>query len=145
MCVIVDANLAGVVFRSPPRADFEPVVDWLQTKGRLVYGGQLTRELERVTAARKYLLELTRAGRAVPWNDAKVEAEEKRIRCRSDDPHVIALARASGARTLCSRDKLLHQDFKDPKLVANPRGSVYQTTSHKRLLRHTRSCGFAAA
>lgn len=143
MCVIVDANLASAVFGSPTHPDFMPVMDWLQCKGRLVYGGQLTHELEQA-GVRKYLLELNRAGRAVPWPDAKIASEEKRVRCRSNDPHVIALARVSGARTLCSRDKRLHADFKDPKLVSNPRGSVYQTRQHRRLLRHTASCGLTS-
>jgi hypothetical protein len=59
---------------------------------------------------------------------------------RSNDPHVIALARASGARTLCSRDRELHKDFKNPALVNDPRGSVYQSPSHRHLLGHTSGC-----
>lgn len=141
MCVIVDANLASVVFGSPAHPDFAPVIDWLHGEGRLVYGGQLTRELEKAGRVRKYLLELNRAGRALPYPDAALETEARRVRCRSNDPHVIALARVSGARTLCSRDTLLHADFKDAKLVSSPRGMVYQSSSHRPLLRHTASCG----
>lgn len=142
MCVIVDANLASAVFASPTDPAFLPLIVWLHGKGRLAYGARLTRELERVQAARRYPLELNRAGRAVASPEATIEAEQRGIKCRSDDSHVIALARVSGARTLCSRDKTLHRDFKDPRLVAHPRGVVYQSAEHARLLRHTRSCGF---
>lgn len=36
---------------------------------------------------------------------------------RSNDPHIIALAQASGARLLYSNDKKLQENFKDTKLV----------------------------
>jgi hypothetical protein len=41
MCLIVDANLAGVVFSSPPSPNFVPVIDWLQKDGCLILGGKL--------------------------------------------------------------------------------------------------------
>lgn len=148
MCVIVDANVACLVFTKSPDRDFLPVLQWIadpDKHGRLVYGGELARELLRVGTVARYLRELQRAGRAILIPDEKVRPEEKRVTdtgiCRSDDPHVIALARASGARTLCSRDGDLHHDFKNPNLISSPRGSVYQTPQHAHLLRHTTSCG----
>ena len=52
---------------------------------------------------------------------------EKKGLCISDDPHVIALARISGARLLCSNDKDLQQDFGTKNLIDRPRGKVYST------------------
>ena len=73
-----------------------------------------------------------------------VNAEESLVvstgLCVSDDPHIIALARVSGARTLCSNDNNLHTDFKNQRLLSHPRGGVYQNANHGHLLRHTRSC-----
>jgi len=147
MCLIIDANLAAEVFRLPTPKAYVPIVEWLfspRKDGRLVLGGQLSRELNKVGAARRFVLQLNRAGRARVLPGREVAAEEDVVRaigvCKSDDPHVIALARLSGARTLCSQDGDLHRDFKNTKLIANPRGCVYQDAGHAHILRHTDSC-----
>jgi predicted nucleic acid-binding protein len=147
MCLIVDANLAGLIFGSPPHPDFVPVLDWLQQReGRLVVGGHLAAELGRLEKARRFVIQLQRAGivRQVPAEE--VAREETVVAetglCESNDSHVVALARLSGARTLCTHDKALQRDFRNPQLVAKPRGSVYQRPDHTGLLRHTpTSCG----
>jgi len=98
MCLIVDANLAALVFDAPPHDDFRPVIN---------------------------------------------KTEQIRSLCESDDPHVIALAQISGARILCSRDKNLHKDFTNSELVNDPRGRIYQNSSHAQLFRrhgHTEAC-----
>ncbi len=148
MCVIVDANVASLLFRREPDCDFLPVFQWLQDPRRdgcLVFGGQLAEELRRVRGGRGYLLQLNRAGRARRIPDAEVGSEERCVLgtglCRSDDPHIIALARASGARTLCSHDHSLHVDFKNLRLISKPKGKVYQSRTHSGLLTHTTSCG----
>ena len=147
MCLIVDANLAATVFASPPHPDFEPVLDWLDKQdGRIVFGGRLATELERLEKPRRYLRTLLQAGRAWRLSDESVDEEEAVVAdtglCRSNDSHVIALARVSGARTLCTNDRDLQTDFKNPQLVSNPRGSIYKYNrpSHVKLLRHTSSC-----
>jgi hypothetical protein len=148
MCVIVDADVASLVFGANPHADFVPVIRWLQgphRDGCLVFGGQLARELHKVEGARAYLLELTRAGRARQIPDAKLRSEEACVLatglCKSNDPHVIALARVSGARTLCTHDGDLQRDFTNCDLISDPRGKVYKRPNHRHLLCHTRSCG----
>jgi hypothetical protein len=144
MCLIVEANLAGLVFRSPPDSNFVPVLDWLEKDGCLILGGRLGSELVRLAEAQRYLLALLRAGRAKRVAEEVMTAEEEAVLktglCRSNDCHVLALARASGARTLCTHDKALQKDFRNPQLISKPRGSVYQRKAHARLLRHTRSC-----
>ena len=144
MCLIVDANLASLVFGGHP--DFAPVRAWLnQREGCLILGGHLADELSRVEKAQKYVQELVRAGIAqkVPAEEVAREAAEVKATglCESNDSHVVALARVSGARTLCTHDRALQRDFRHPRLIAKPRGSVYQRPTHARLLRHTSSCG----
>ena len=147
MCVIIDVNLAFRIFTSTPETDFRPVFDWLHApdkNGCVVFGGKLGKELSNRENSRRYLRELFRAGRAYQFPDATVQSEEQQVTdsglCQSDDPHVVALARVSGARILCSHDQALHQDFRNPKLIAKPRGRVYQSATHTHLLRHDRSC-----
>lgn len=147
MCLIIDVNLAFRIFTSAPEADFRPVFDWLHApdkNGCLVFGGKLFEELLNRTASLRYLRALLQAGRAYRIPDAIVQSDEQQITgsglCKSDDSHGVALARVSGARTLCSHDQMLHQDFRNPKLISKPRGRVYQNATHTHLLCHRRSC-----
>jgi hypothetical protein len=147
VCVIIDANLAFCIFTSVPEDDFRPVFEGLHApdkNGCVVYGGKLANELSSRTASRRYLLELSRAGRARLIPEDIVQSEEEDLTrsrlCQSNDPHVIALARVSGARTLCSHDQKLHQDFRNAKLISNPRGRVYQNATHMPLLHHDSCC-----
>lgn len=148
MCIIVDANLAALVFCTPPNNNFLPIIEWLlspRENGRLVVGGQLAHELDKVNAARRLVKSLQQAGRArlIPETSTQEEGEHVCDTCESNDPHVIALARLSGARILCSRDIKLHRDFRNEALVSNPRGHIYQSARHSHLLRlygHTEAC-----
>ena len=143
MCLIVDANLASRVFGHPPEEDFLPVLDWLGRDGCLVVGGHLATELGRLENVRRFVLALLRAGRARQLPDREVEQEEAGLRelCQPNDGHVVALARVSGARTLCTHDRALQGDFRNPHLISRPRGFIYQRREHAHLLKHSGSCG----
>ena len=147
MCVIVDANFAAELFGGSGTERAQPILRWVSDPkhdGCLVYGGQLAAELKRVASAVRFLNQLNRAGRARFLPDRDVDPEERKVRelgLKSDDPHVLGLARASGARTLCTEDRALQRDFKNPALITKPRGSIYSKPEHTRLLRHTTSCG----
>ena len=142
MCAIVDANMASRFFGDPVDTDLRPLWDWIYSgRGMLVVGGQLAEELDQLGDARRLIRNWERARLAhVASHEEReeVEAETRRLQrtgqCRSDDPHVIALALVSGARLLCSADRLLHADFRNRELIDDPRGVVYQDTGHVRLL-----------
>lgn len=138
VCIIIDANVADAVCSCTD--DAKPVVDWLTTgNGKLVYGGKNAEELMKLSDVQRFIRSLFQAGRAVSVDGETLAQAERRINakrvCRSNDCHVIALAVVSGARLLYSHDKALHADFKNEKLISNPRGSVYQKKSHAKLLR----------
>ncbi len=143
MCLIVDVNVVHKIF--PPENDFVDIYNALTTKrtARMVYGGELRREYAKMEDFRRRLVRLDQQGSARSVDDVSVDAETERLKqgnaCRSNDHHVIALARVSGARLLCSDDQALCQDFKDSTLVAKPRGSVYRRRAHAPLIkRHCR-------
>jgi len=161
MCVIIDADpsyvrtsLAHQFFSNPPDDKLKPVWDWLtepSQNGRLVTGGKAADELLKMGAPRRFIRALAQAGRLRLIPKAEVEAEQTIVLatelCQSDDPHIIALARVSGARVLCSHDKALHADFsakpprgKNPHLVSKPRGKIYQNATHRHLLQHSAAC-----
>ena len=150
MCAIVDANVAHEVFSSDrPKAGVE-FCNWIKTRRRLVVSGKLLEKLDQ-TPARGWVRQAFIAGliRGVGESEANVRTEKLRNEgeCRSDDPHVLALAQISGARLLYSNDKDLHQDFKNKTLIDGPRGKVYSTlkdqsftNSHRKILRRKDLC-----
>jgi predicted nucleic acid-binding protein len=144
MCIIIDANFASDVFRDTLNDDYTPVINWLFSEdGIMVYGGKLAEELFRIGIANRSIRVLQNAGHAIRFQDASVNTEEQNVIdlriSKSNDTHIIALARVSGARTLCSHDTTLHEDFKNRNLI-KPKGCIYQYKRHLKLLRHTSGC-----
>ncbi len=136
MCAILDANVAHKVFGPNPPAAGKAFFDWLNSgNGRLVVGGKLLRELDGAGVPRKWLQRAVQLGRVRNFDDREIDnkTEELAPICRSNDPHVIALAQISGARLLYSDDGRLHGDFKDSGLIDNPQGAVYSTMKGDRL------------
>jgi len=133
MCLIIDTNVAHRALCDPADPEFELVYKSLFGNSRpqqaLVYGGGLATEYDRSGQISRAVEELLRAGRAWREDDGVVDVETKFAsqHCRSNDPHVIALARVSGVRLLCTHDRNsgLMADFKNKELIDKPRGRVY--------------------
>lgn len=146
MCVIVDANVWPDFCSDPTRTRFGKVRAWLESdEGSLVYGGTKYRaEVRPIRAALQLLAEYVRAGRAMQYRDGPIDEEAARIereeRTRSNDQHILALARVSGARILCTDDKKLMSDFKNRELVPDPRGRVYPRNNRRFDLGHHGRC-----
>jgi hypothetical protein len=143
MCIIIDADLASRVFCAPPVPDFRPILKWLMEKdGKMTYGGLNGRQLRHIKLARDTIRLLKQSGKALEIGG--VDEEERCIRrqlsFKSNDSHIIALARKGGARVLCSSDRDLHKDFRNTQLVPSPKGKIYQNASHAEVLRHTQAC-----
>jgi hypothetical protein len=145
MCLIVDANAGGVFL-----ARESPILTWLfgpTSEPRLVVGGKLKIELTRNAHVTRRLVQLERAGRLRPVPTTDLEREERHLNrqghCCSNDLHVLALARISGARTLATEDGDLTTDFRNKLIIDSPRGRVYRDPdTHAHLLGHTpSSCG----
>ena len=151
MCAIVDANVASEVFGAGRPEAGAKFFDWINARtGRLFVGGQLLAELDR-TPAREWAREALNSGRIRRVNESEVTTKTQELRGkglhRSDDPHVLALAIVSGARLLYSNDGALQRDFKDKRLIDDPRGKVYSTLegkdfqrAHQRLLQRKDLC-----
>ena len=127
MCAILDACACGDVFGKKQTEAGKDFYKWLSKgKGKLVTGGKLYDEMKGNRRYLAWLNEALGAGKAKREPNDSIAAESSRLegRCLSNDFHVIALARVGGARLLYSKDKRLHKDFKDKKLLRNPRGKV---------------------
>ena len=133
MCVIVDANVGHEVFGPSQSEAGEFLLSWLNRGGRpLVVGGRLLIELGRNAAFVRWLRTAQRAGRARRISDQDVNSETVTLRsqdvCRSNDEHVLALARVSGARLLFTNDNALQDDFRDRQIIGGrTQGRIYTT------------------
>lgn len=151
MCAILDANVAHQLTSTDPDSPGRRFLDRVDSKSlSLVIGGLLREELYQTTL-RDWLEEALVAGSIRTCDDEKVNLRTEEIsnsgRCRSDDPHIIALAQISRARLLFTNDRKLKADFGDHQLVNNPRGRVYTTLryqsfhrSHRDLLNRPDLC-----
>ena len=109
--------------------------EWIDKKnGKIAYApiGKMRDELEKYPKMRRQFEQYRRAGKLKNFLVEAIEQRKNRLPpLRSDDPDIIALAQVSEVKLLISDDENLHADFKT--IV---RGKIYQTRSHKRLLRN---------
>ena len=143
MCAILDANVLGDVFGKGRRATGKQFFDWLEgSRARLVVGGKLYDELVRTEAFETWVATAIKDGRVRYFARDEVEKEMASMPedqpCKSDDQHIIALARVSKARVLYSDDGNLCDDFRNPVLVPKPRGRLYPSGESPNARRHRR-------
>ena len=151
MCLIIDNDVAQRVLSVDDDPDLKFLHCCLFSKNSnehkvpknlhvcLVYGGQLLEEYQRNHKVWRLLLQLDRAGKAKLVSNEKIDDELSTVRslgvCRSNDVHIIALARAANVRLLCSNDNTLWDDFRDKRLIDKPRGKIYlRDSEHRDLL-----------
>ena len=153
MCAIVDNDVSHQVFGNGRTEAGQFFLDWL-TRGNggiLVAGGKLLTELSQSSEFRRIFSERLQAGRARRISDESVNADEDVLRsqglCKSNDTHVLALARVSGARLLFTNDRDLQDDFREGSIVGGTRGRIYTTreyqdvrNSHRSLLSRNDLC-----
>ena len=74
MCAILDANVAGQVFGAGRPAAGAKFFEWIHSgRGRLVLGGRLRRELDRLSAFREWRRQAELAGKVTLLNDEAVD------------------------------------------------------------------------
>ena len=97
-------------------------------------GGKFAKEIR--GQAKQRLLRYSQAGRArlVPEDRFIDDQNTLQGQIRSDDPHVLALARATGVRLLYTGDADLIADFKDKAFLDRPRGKIYSGAANANLL-----------
>lgn len=150
MCAIIDVNIAHEVFgenRPEAGARFFKKID--SGKLRLVIGGKLREELYKMSYVQRWFINATRSDVIRNIDDRSVNDLAKKLErkggYRSDDHHIIALAKQSGARLLYSNDEALRKDFKNSALIDG--GKIYSTLrnsqftdTHKKLLNNRKLC-----
>ena len=142
MCTILDASARDDVFSENNRSEAGGLFfDWIDGRGgRLVIGGKLRNELNQNRIFTNWASVAVSAGWIMDIDDLKVGAEASTLsNLKSNDAHVIALARISRARLLYSYDAALNEDFQNNELINGPKGSLYTTqwsnTTRRRIKR----------
>ena len=152
MCIrtIIDTNMFGELLSDPVR----PLLRWIERKdGVLVYpdGGKYHDELRhqgfgihdidqpqrpregrdheprRSGTIRRLLRNYRQRGHVTRIRRSRVAVEDQHIAARdlrSDDPHIVALARASDALVLCTNDTDLKEDFTNSALLPRVGGEA---------------------
>lgn len=143
MCLIIDNNVVALAL-VVRHADFQPVQQALhERRATLVYSQHLLDEYKHNREVVRELRKLDQIGRTRVLAAKSVDDEMGVLRnegqCVSNDIHIVAIARAGRVRLLCSRDHALHTDFTNPRILSDPRGSIYQNATHQHLIRQ--HCG----
>ncbi len=112
----------------------QPVHKWLKKKnGKLVYSDHESFQKELTQNQRKILERYYQSGNArfVPKKQVEriITDLRKNNKLKSNDIHILGLAKAEQVKVLCTKDKNLHYDF---KYILG--GSIYQNTRHQHLL-----------
>lgn len=146
MCAVVDADCWHEVFsESRPEAG-EAFYRWIERgHGRALVGGALLRE-DLGEAYVNLIAELQQKGVVVRVDDAAVDEAAARLteegQCRSNDAHIVALAKVGRATLLYSNDSDLHRDFTNPaplkggKIYSTQRSKDFRPGQRKLLARH---------
>jgi hypothetical protein len=145
MCIVLDTNVWGCVFRTDSRfhADYEPVFKWITVgSGFIVYGGSKYQDdLRKAPSYQRVFLELKKKGRAKLIDptmiDLHTEVVERLVNTpRCDDAHLIAIFRVSGCRLLCSNDLRSDRFIKTKAyyLAGQKPPSIYRLPRHRHLL-----------
>lgn len=138
MCAIIDNNVRHEVFgaKDVQTGAGKLFFDRVNAgKVKLVVGGKLRDELSEYSNFKQWLQQALIAGLARESPNPAVNAETERLQsqniCKSDDAHVLALARVSGARLLFTNDQVLQSDFGNPQIIGGVRGRIYTTSVHQ--------------
>ncbi|MGR3914868.1 MAG: type II toxin-antitoxin system VapC family toxin [Gammaproteobacteria bacterium] len=138
MCIILDASVFDAYCKGV--RNMGPVRKWVEKdRGNIVYSpvDKIRKEWNRHDHMKDKIPLYRRLGVLQMVNAKEVLAQTKALRqsrkLRSDDPHIIALAKVGGATLLVSEDKKLWHDF--VAMIKN--GKTYHSnTSPKTIQNH---------
>ena len=122
MCVIIDANQFGD-FAAPntnqsSKDGMERLHKWILTRGKVVYPefGQYAEEIASNSKVVRVLKRYKRISRVTVPHRSELDnaiKEFKKKNIKSNDAHILAVAKASHATLLCTKDRDLMDDFRD--------------------------------
>lgn len=137
MCIIIDANVLSKFLSDPPDADAAPIHDWIKNKGGTIIfstSGKFAAEVGRKARERLRVLVQRNVAQRVSAKNFQIDADFLKNLIKSDDEHILALARLTGARILYTANRNLMRDFTSKEIIDKPRGKIYSSWKNKTLL-----------
>jgi hypothetical protein len=142
---VIDCCTLSAVFdeSNAQHIEFAPVRHWLlKGKGKVIYGG--THYIEELSRAPRYLaifVELRRSKKAIKIDTSVVDNLESAIKDqvkskKFNDPHLIAIMRASHCRTVCTSDDKAVPFLKNQSLygAGSKKAKIYSRKKNRKLL-----------
>jgi rRNA-processing protein FCF1 len=144
MCIIVDANCCH--FLKQQNGGGKEIHEWIiKKRGKLATGGKNLAELLKAGLG-SILTEYKRANCLSQYSDQIIDAQQQQINitlCKSNDLHVLLLARVSGSRIVFTNDNLLKDDLRNLSLIPKRNGravAIYRGVQDKRKLHSCPDC-----
>ena len=152
MPILIDVNTIPAVFDAKHQShkDFKSVLDWLnEGDGKIIYGGKkYKQELTRMSKYNGLFSEYKRAGKALNYDDTKIDARENDIKqkltlkkistanTRYNDSHIVAILAETKCKLLCSSDAQSYNSIKDVSLYdkSTDRPKIYTGARNDDLL-----------
>ena len=139
MCIIIDTNKMSAFLKNTSSEDLQPIHTWLSKRGGSFVYTTYGKYGEELKDFQRKLRAYYQSGQARVFTEKQIEPEEDYLenlkQHKSNDIHILALARASGARLLYTGDKALIADFGNKEIINNPKGKIYSGSRNKNLLR----------
>jgi hypothetical protein len=131
MCLVIDICCIALVFdgQSKQHAKFVPVLEWINGKGLMVYGGtKYNTELGKAKKFLPYVAELSRRRRTVQVPNGEVDQIATALKQKVPDPlfndeHLVALVIASRCCVVCTNDNTAIAYLKRSDLFADYNGA----------------------
>lgn len=144
MCIIIDSDCAHQL--NLRKEDAKPIIEWVEKRhGKIATGGKNAAELIKAGLG-QLLAEYRRSGRLHEYTSERILAQQKQIDnklLRSNDLHIVCLARISGCRLVFTRDNNLKHDLRNLSLVPRRnslRTQFYQGVADRRKLGNCPDC-----
>ena len=145
MCIVVDAPLLISLFKSsdPNHEKYKPVLHWLKNgSGKLVFGGTTyLQELSAVASILNVLKEFEKLHKVVRIATNLVDEHQAAVKeiapeKNFDDPHLVAIVRASSCKLICVNDPRSHKYLRDVRFYESGkyRPSLYTRPRNHQLL-----------
>jgi hypothetical protein len=114
MCLVIDTCCLLTVFdaKNKRHAKFAPVMNWLNSKGRLIYGGtKYNQELGRLSRILSLVVELSKRRKTVRMSNDVVDPIATELKVKFPEPefndeHIVALVIASRCCVVCTDDSV---------------------------------------
>ena len=121
MPLVIDANAANALSVGGCTSS-KRILEWVRTKGTVVSGGLLQKELGKTKLA-ALLTTWSSAGRLKTLPDDNLDEEILRIQviCESNDAHVLAVVSVGNALVVVTGDQLLMGDLKNVAITGRKR------------------------